>query len=263
VGSTSDMDSDFAPSNRVGESADQLSEEFRSGLLARVEDSEDLDELPSHLVAVAAEVLRIDGAGVSVHDGKYRVPLGASSAAAAAAERLQFAIGEGPCIEALAQHTEIRVSAEDLARRWPVFYSELLDQSPYRSVVSLPLLVAPSTQGAVDLYFEDPIGAFAANLDHATEVVRYIGAALQATSTPTVPSTHVPKLLLPVWMHSAPAAERLRTWIATGMVMSYYGITGFDALDRLRGYAYARHEDLNQVTDAIINGSRSIDALND
>jgi hypothetical protein len=187
-----------------------------------------------------------DAAGLSAFSRPVRVPLGASSDAAATAERLQFTVGEGPCIQALHDRTEIRVSASDMQRRWPIFYDELILRTPYRSIASLPLQITPALAGAIDLYFHDPFAAFTVDLDADT---------LRATSTPAVPSTQAPGALLPAWMHSPNAGERLRTWIATGVLMSLHDLTGPDALVRIRAYAYAQQQDLATVTDAIIDGT--------
>jgi hypothetical protein len=239
-----------------------LAERFRAALLARVTGPGVLEELPTQLAAVAAEVLGIDGVGVSAYDDTFRVPLGASDITAVAAERLQFTVGEGPCIQALHVQAEVRASADDIQRRWPIFYSELVRETPYLSIVSLPLQITPTIPGAVDLYFEHPTGAFTVDLNTATEVVGYIAEALQATATATEPSTRTPNLLLPAWMYSTSAAGRLRTWIAAGILMGHQKLNAPDALDRLRAYAYAQQQNLTDITDALINGELRIDELN-
>jgi hypothetical protein len=199
--------------------------------------------------------LPVDAAGLSAFSRPVRVPLGASSDAAATAERLQFTVGEGPCIQALHDRSEIRVSASDMQRRWPIFYDELILRTPYRSIASLPLQITPALAGAIDLYFHDPFAAFTVDLDAAARAARHVADTLRATSTPAVPSTQAPGVLLPAWMHSPSAGERLRTWIATGVLMSLHDLTGPDALVRIRAYAYAQQQDLATVTDAIIDGT--------
>lgn len=237
-------------------------ERFRVGLLDRLGGPAGLEELPSVLTSVAADVLGVDGIGVSAYDVALRVPLGASDVSVVAAELLQFTVGEGPCIQALNAQAEVRASDDDIARRWPMFYSELVRETPYRSIVSLPISITPTLPGAVDLYFGDPRGAFTADLNAAAEVIGYLAAALQATAEPAQPSTQVPELLLPAWMYSGSAAGRLRTWIAAGMVMAGHKSSARDALDRVRAYAYGREESLTDITDALIAGRLRVDDLN-
>ncbi|MFL6097109.1 MAG: GAF domain-containing protein, partial [Blastococcus sp.] len=54
--------------------------------------------LPLRLARASARTLAVDGAGLSLVDAsQQRIPLGASSAVAEVAERLQFTVGAGPC----------------------------------------------------------------------------------------------------------------------------------------------------------------------
>lgn len=88
------------------------------------------DLLPVRLARACVGVLGVDGAGLSVVSGAFRVPLGASDDVAALAERLQFTQGEGPCLDA-AVHGRLVVAAEpELQRRWPMFPQELLTAPP-------------------------------------------------------------------------------------------------------------------------------------
>ena len=111
--------------------------------------------LPVRLALACARTLPVDGAGISLVDGaQQRVPLGASSEAASVAERLQFTVGEGPCMTAQNSRLPVFAVEEDLRRRWPVFSDLLLGATPYRAVVALPLQPALAGAGAIDLYFE-------------------------------------------------------------------------------------------------------------
>ena len=95
----------------------------------------------------------------------------------------------------------------------------------------------------------------------ATLIADEIVAALRATSTPTLPSTHDADVLLPAWLYSPAASGRLRTWIAAGVIMSGLGLAPPDALARIRGYAYAHQQDITRITDAIIGGTLPVAAL--
>ena len=59
-----------------------------------------IELLPVLLARACARVLGVAGAGISVFADDYRVPLGASDNDASSAERLQFTLGEGPCLDA-------------------------------------------------------------------------------------------------------------------------------------------------------------------
>ena len=75
---------------------------------------------------------------------------------AAAAERLQFTVGAGPCMTAQETRQPVFAVEDDLRRRWPVFTDLLVGSTPFRAVVALPLQPALAGAGAIDLYFERP-----------------------------------------------------------------------------------------------------------
>jgi hypothetical protein len=65
----------------------------------------------------------VAGAGIGVlADPGMRVPLGASDEDAATAERLQFTVGEGPCLQAHSSARPVYTPAAVFAARWPLLY---------------------------------------------------------------------------------------------------------------------------------------------
>jgi hypothetical protein len=230
-----------------------------SSLPAVADDSTQL--LPTQLVTAGAQVLGADGAGMSFISTHLRVPLGASNADAAAAERLQFTTGEGPCLQALSGRTEIRASQDDIARRWPLFNDELLRRTPYRSIAAVPLRVTPTIEGALDLYYVNASAAFTADLADADAVAGEIAHRLRLALSPTEPSLVTPDATVPAWVYSPSARIRLRTWIATGVLMARFEVAASDALDRLRAYAYSRELDLDEVAGALIEGTLDPDTV--
>lgn len=231
-------------------------EAFQSALLAGSEGVGAVPELlPSRLAAACASALSVDGAGLSLISQGFRVPLGASTALSAVAERLQFTTGEGPCLHALREQTEIRASQDDTARRWPLFYDEFVRRTPYRSVASVPLRITPILRGAVDLYFVDPVGALGADLGDADTVALHMANMLRQDPSPLVPSLEIPDTVVPAWSYSPAARQRFRTWIAAGVIMAHYEMAAAEALDRLRAYTFSQEQDIDQVTEALIDGT--------
>jgi hypothetical protein len=239
---------DSEPTGDVGD-------RFLSTFLAGVAPTLAPELLPTQLAVACTQLLPIEGAGLCLISRGYRVPLGASSEAAAAAERLQFTVGEGPCLQAVHEVSEIRANESDTARRWPLYYDELVRQTPYRSIASVPLRITDSICGAVDLYFHDPDGAFTIDLADADLVAAQIANLLRANAGPSEPSTAQARALVPAWVHSPSSRRRMRTWIATGALMAHFKMNEPDALARLRAHAYSNEQDVDVVTDAIIDGS--------
>jgi hypothetical protein len=220
-----------------------------------------IEYLPTALTRAGVSVLPADALGVSAVNDHFRIPLGASNDDALAAERLQFTVGEGPCLQALRDRTEVRADKADLNRRWPAFHHELISRTPYRSIASLPVILTPKLEGAIDFYFTHPSGAIGIDLDLAAAVADQIVNALRATSAPKVPPARTGDDRLPRWLYSPSASGRLRTWIAVGIVMSELGLSPADVLARIRSYAYANQQEITHTTEAIIDGTLPADAL--
>jgi hypothetical protein len=221
----------------------------------------EVELLPSHLARVGAQVLGVAGLGLSLVGPNFRVPIGASDDPSGAAERLQFTVGEGPCLQAMHNGTELRASEADIARRWPAFHDELIRKSPFRSIVSVPLRLNGALKGAADIYFIGGGGALYADLDAAVAVVTDITHELLRASTPGIASLTRPNRTVPAWAYSPDSVSRIRVWIAAGVLIAKLDLTPADAVARLRGFAYSRECDINDVADAVIDGSVAPDLL--
>jgi hypothetical protein len=221
----------------------------------------DGDELlPTVLAQACVAVLPVAGAGLSVIHG-LRVPLGSSDDRAAAAERLQSTLGEGPCLAAVEQAGPVVADAATIAVCWPVFDVELQERTPFRSVVSLPLTAPPQTTqpqnvqpqprrfGALDLYLACEDGS-SFPLDDAVGVAGVIGETLSGSSPLA-------------WLRSEPATRRFKVWAAVGMLIGAAGVSSDRALALLRAYAFGlggdggAHDTLDDVAEDMTCGRLS------
>jgi len=209
--------------------------------------SDGTDVLPGVLSRACVEVLPVAGAGISWTD-ELRIPLGASDLMAVRAERLQTTLGEGPCLTASSTSTPLRATGSVMALRWPVFYQELVSQTPYRTIVSVPLQSPQQERfGALDLYSTDDNAFSDLILDEiCTEVADPIAAILfdEPRTTDQGPAD------LPDWMKSNPVRDRMTVWVAIGMLMEH-GLTNTDALSVLRGYAYTHDTTLDELATRV------------
>lgn len=203
--------------------------------------------LPMALVRACVQVLPIDGAGLSLTH-ELRVPLSASSEVVARAERLQVTLGEGPCLSASALRSPLVADLETLAGRWPVFHTELVRQTPFRSIASLPIRLPDGPPlGAVDLYSQDASAApFAVIPQVGMEVADQVAAFLLGTST-WLREGHEPGTGDP----EVAADRRLNVWVAVGMVMAHTGLSNLDALALLRAYAFGQGLDLDDLAEQV------------
>jgi hypothetical protein len=216
--------------------------------------------VPDRLAAAAAEVTGIDGVGLGVFDRHgFTVPIGASSEAAALAERLQFTVGQGPCYDAHTSGRAVVATEPVMARRWPHYHDLLVTQTSFRSVVALPLTGPLDSLATIDLLFDDPHAADHAPLAHVEVVCRYITAALiEADLLADTADLHASDAAdrgdAPVWMSSASGVARSQVMVAVGMLTRHLGMATADALKVLKGYAYANRSTTDQVAAALIAG---------
>lgn len=201
------------------------------------------------------EVLQVSGAGLSVLRAlgtprALRVPLGASDEVAECVERLQTTLGEGPCLTATDQGGPLVADSEAMASRWPLFYAELLLQTPIRSVASFPVLwgMPPEPAAALDLYFVDDLDESIPPLELITREIVAIMAEMLFASPGVVEQRGV---WLPTWMTGRTATRRMNVWVAVGMVVEHAELSSDDALAVLRAYAFGRSLTLDDLAESM------------
>lgn len=216
------------------------------------------EALPLRLSRACAEVLRVDGAGLSVVGGTgRRLPLGASGPESSAAERLQFTAGEGPCATADATRQPVLAVEDELRRRWPVFADLLLGSTPFRAVVALPLGPGPAGAGALDLYFTRSAGVVELDVFEAVAVGELVTSAL---SDAAVWSTWTPAEG-PEWLHGPAPRQRAAVWEAVGKLSITHDVDPAEALALLRADAYASGRSVDEIAAALLSGRRPMEEL--
>ncbi len=229
-----------------------ISGRFQAALLDAAEpDLAGPELLPVRLSRAVARTLRVDGAGLSLHDSAQRqMPLGGSSESAETAERLQFTVGAGPCMAAHASRQPVFAVEQDLRERWPVFAGLLVGATPYRAVVALPLQPALAGTGAVDLYFTRSDDVPGLDVFEALAVGELVTSAL---SDAAVWSTWSPAEG-PEWLRGPAPRRRAAVWEAMGVVSIELGIGVAAALDLLRARAYGSDTTVDDVAAEVLAG---------
>lgn len=217
--------------------------------------------LPVRLTRACVEVLGVAGAGLSLHQGAFRVPVGGSDEMATLAERLQFTHGDGPCLDAAAHHRVLIAGAAELHNRWPAFTEELFRHTPYRAIISLPLATGQRPFAALDLYLIDAAALRTLALHEVYQVSQQTADALAiavdtarnaAPADPSEPLTP-PDNAVPAWLDAAPAHTRSQVWVAMGMAMTEFHLTATDALALLRSYAYGHDRLLDDLAADLVH----------
>lgn len=228
---------------------------------ARAADApDDAARLPDRLAEACVRVLPVAGAGISLFTDDFRVPLGSSSPMAGLTERLQFTIGEGPCLQAHLQTSPLRADAEKIKQQWPTMFGEMVGRTPFRSIISVPLLrLAPGRGGAIDLYFRGPENATTFDVSDAVVVADHVGAALAIADAPSL--ALAPGLPGPAWLNGPTARGRRRVWVAVGLLNVRLQLDAKDSLALMRAYAYGAGRVLDEVAADIVLGTLPLDNL--
>jgi len=215
---------------------------------------------PSMLAGASVSVLPVDGAGISMSDPRLRVPLGWSSEDAAATERLQTTLGEGPCLTAAAQESALVADADAIARRWPVYQVELNQQTPFCSVASVPLRVpGGDVFGALNLYAYRPDLSAVLAQDETREVAE--PAAAMLIGMLASPGKDRPDDGLPLRLDQESAVARSEVWMAVGMLIANSALTDMTALALLRGFAFSQEITLDDAAHRLVERFLPVEAV--
>ena len=212
------------------------------GLLLEV--SSELD--PNRMCSVGAELTGTSGAGLMLMSGDVvRGSVAATNAASALIEDVQFALGEGPCVDAY--HQDRPVLEPDLANpatvRWPAFTDAVVDAGVC-AIFGFPLRLGQVRLGALDLYRDRP-GPLSdeqhadalAMADIATRMV----LAMQAIAPSDQLAMGLQDGDLQYVVHQA-----------SGMVAAQLGVSVTQALIRLKAYAFGNAQPLRVVAEDVV-----------
>ena len=201
----------------------------------------------------AARELSASGVGLSVMSADGALAMAtASDPGTARIEELQFTLGEGPCIDAVAASRPVLVAELDHAvmRRWPE-YGPAAYEAGIRAVFAFPLQVGAARLGVLDVFRTLPGGLSRTELGAAfTVVARAVAALLDGQERATIHSetdseTHSEGL-------DEAFEHRVVVFQAQGMVMVQLGSSLAEALVRMRAYAYAHDRRLGEVAADIV-----------
>lgn len=136
------------------------------------------------LVDVASMISRnsagADGAGVALmHDDQVLLRV-ASSVLVEKADDVQYGLGEGPCLTAVAEKRAIIIgSLRGREQRWPRFAREIR-QLGIGSALSLPLVVRQAVIGSVNIYSLREDAFLEADVVSGERFARPVAAAIQS-----------------------------------------------------------------------------------
>jgi GAF domain-containing protein len=206
------------------------------------------ESLEATLTRVAEYAVRAipgaDGVGLTVLEADRPNTMVASAPFVREVDAVQYGLGEGPCITAVAERRVVRSGSLGGATAWPRF-GPRIGRLGVHSVLSLPLLLPDAVVGALNVYAH-PKDAFD---DRATELG-------QLFATPAATSVHNALVLersrrLVGQLNDA-LTNRATIDQALGIVMSRTGVSTEEAFDRLRAISQTEHLKVAEVARRIV-----------
>ena len=206
-------------------------------------------DLESLLTRVAEYAVRAipgaDGAGLTVVERDRPDTIVSTAPFVAEIDDIQYAMGQGPCISAVAEAKPLVSGSLGGDPRWPRFGGRIARLGVH-SVVSLPLITPDGVVGAMNVYARDK-NAFD---EHAAE----LGMIFAAPAAIAVQNAHA-------LAQTRRLAEQLQVALETrgivdraiGIMMSRSGGTEAEAMTRLRELSQAEHRKLAVVARGIVD----------
>ena len=203
---------------------------------------------------VAADTLGVAGLAVTVALPRtVRAVIGASTRDSRLLEEAQLTVAEGPCTVATVTGRPVRSGdlRDPTETRWPMLVRYLTDV-PVRAVLALPLIPVATMRGARALGSMDCSSPRPNGLDDVDVPAMGELAGLIADAVPRLRTPH------------PSARDPVRgTWAqlhrATALVESALGLSALDALDALRGRAFASGLLLNDLAADVVSGRSGAD----
>jgi GAF domain/ANTAR domain len=224
-----------------------VSGERRLRILAQLVGSAAAESETKRLCEVCAEVTLMSGAGIMLMSGD--VPRGSvctTNNVSALIEELQYALGEGPCVDAF--HQDRPVLEPDLAHpttpRWPAFAGPAIDAG-VQAVFGFPLQVGAVRLGALNLY-RDRAGP----LDDDQHADALVMADVAAQAVLVLQANALPGQLAAEL--EAGADFHYVVHQASGMVAAQLDISVGQALVRLRAHAFGNGRPLEAVAADVV-----------
>jgi hypothetical protein len=192
------------------------------------------------------DVLKVSGAGITLMGGDHDGPVCVSNARMAALEDLQFTTGEGPCRDAFAFGRPVAAPMLDgsASARWPAFV-DLAVASGIGAVFAYPLAARRAVVGVLTLYGDANGSLTSDQHEDSLAMSGVLAEAMLSLQAAAGPGALAPEL-------EDAVTFRAQVHQATGMVSMQLRVSAFDALVRIRAYAFAHGFTIDNVAADIV-----------
>jgi GAF domain-containing protein len=217
--------------------------------LAALDAEHDLVGAMQQVASAAKTLLGVDGAGLMLADerGELRWAT-ASDQQTQIIEEGEERLGEGPCVNAFAEHAPMAMRDAAKEPHWGAITNVVTGQE-MRAGLSVPVQLEGGPIGTLDLYSAAP-----RDWDPAEISAAQVYAALAATLLTRAAAAQVKGRLAD--QLEAAFEHRNRIERAKGMLMAQEGIDDAAAFERLRSAARSSRRPLIDVVDDVLGGRR-------
>lgn len=217
-------------------------------LAGLVRDGSTTDEMYAAIcVAATLTVPGCDHASLMISRDGTRRTAAASDAVARQIDKLELALGSGPCVEAIESSRAQIQSDLTVGGRWPALSERVVAETPVRGAISVRLPVDRANVGALNLFSDVPSAFDSTSIVHAV----VLGAFATVATTAAAHSEDAATLRRGLTSNRAIGK-------AMGILMALHDISDDTAFDMLRRTSQASNVKLTEVAADVIlkNGQR-------
>jgi GAF domain-containing protein len=217
--------------------------------LAGLDAEGDLGRAMQQITSAAKELLGVDGAGLMLADERGQLRWAtASDQSTQVIEEGQERLGEGPCVNAFAEHAPMAMRDAAKEPHWGKI-TDVVTGQEMRAALSVPVQLEGGPIGTLDLYSAKPRDWEQVEIS-AAQVFAALAATLLAQAVGAQVKGRLAEQLEVAFAH------RTRIERAKGMVMVQEGIDDAAAFERLRSVARSSRRPLIEVVDEVLGGQR-------
>jgi GAF domain-containing protein len=208
-------------------------------------ETEGVEEFLQGLTALAARLVSSAAScGMTVEPNGKPLTVACNSDVAAQVDELQYLLGEGPCLTALADKTVVHVGDVAAETRWPGF-TKLAGAYEIRSCLALPLFAGAKMIGALTLYSPHQQAFGTAETERIEHFARSASRSLAVAVRLASYSALVDQL-------RASLATRAVIDQALGVIMAQNRCNQAEAFAVLRGASQRRNIKLRQLAEEVV-----------
>jgi GAF domain-containing protein len=217
--------------------------------LGALDPEQDLARAMQQLTSAAKALLRVDGAGLMLADARGVLRWAtASDQQTQIVEEGEERLGQGPCVNAFAEHAPMAMRDATKEPQWGKI-TDVVTGQEMRAGLSVPVQLEGGPIGSLDLYSAEPRDWDQAEIS-AAQVYAALAATLLCQAAAAQVRGRLAEQLQVAFEH------RNRIELAKGMLMVREGIDDAEAFERLRSAARSSRRPLIEVVDEVLGGQR-------